>query len=67
MGLLFALQRRVTGGGQAPMLTHATWSVLMLRYLPPLFADEPLDRRPAHGRGDLSLPDLVRPGGPAAP
>ncbi|MCZ2821688.1 CPBP family intramembrane metalloprotease [Modestobacter sp. VKM Ac-2977] len=41
MGLLFALQRRVTGGIQAPMLTHATWSVLMLRYLPPLFADEP--------------------------
>lgn len=40
MGLLFALQRRVTGGIQAPMLTHATWSVLMLRYLPPLFADE---------------------------
>jgi len=39
MGLLFALQRRVTGGIQAPALTHLTWSVLMLRYLPPLFAD----------------------------
>jgi hypothetical protein len=22
---------------QAPMLTHLTWSVLMLRFLPPLF------------------------------
>ncbi len=38
MGLLFAQQRRVTGGIQAPMLTHAVWSALMLRYLPPLFA-----------------------------
>jgi uncharacterized protein len=41
MGLLFAFQRRVTGGIQAPALTHLTWSVLMLRYLPPLFADQP--------------------------
>ena len=37
MGLLFALQRRATGGIQAPVLTHLTWSALMLRYLPPLF------------------------------
>ncbi|MCZ2815708.1 CPBP family intramembrane glutamic endopeptidase [Modestobacter sp. VKM Ac-2984] len=51
MGLLFALQRRVTGGIQAPVLTHATWSVLMLRYLPPLFADESSvnDPHPAEG------------------
>ena len=41
MGLLFALQRRATGGIQAPVLTHLTWSVLMLRFLPPLFADHP--------------------------
>jgi membrane protease YdiL (CAAX protease family) len=41
MGLLFGLQRRATGGIQAPVLTHLTWSVLMLRYLPPLFADHP--------------------------
>jgi membrane protease YdiL (CAAX protease family) len=41
MGLLFAFQRRVTGGIQASALTHLTWSVLMLRYLPPLFADRP--------------------------
>jgi len=38
MGLLFAQQRRITGGIQAPMLTHVVWSTLMLRYLPPLFA-----------------------------
>jgi hypothetical protein len=37
MGLLFALQRRTSGGIQAPMLTHLTWSALMVRYLPPLF------------------------------
>jgi membrane protease YdiL (CAAX protease family) len=41
MGLLFALQRRASGGIQAPMISHVTWSVLMLRYLPPLFADRP--------------------------
>ncbi len=38
MGLLFAHQRRITGGIQASMLTHVVWSALMLRYLPPLFA-----------------------------
>ena len=37
MGTLFALQRRASGGLQAPMLTHLTWSTLMVRYLPPLF------------------------------
>lgn len=37
MGILFGAQRRASGGIQAPMLTHLTWSVLMLRYLPPLF------------------------------
>ena len=39
MGGLFAAQRRASGGIQAPALTHLTWSVLMLRYLPPLFRD----------------------------
>jgi membrane protease YdiL (CAAX protease family) len=39
MGPLLGLQRRATGGIQAPVLTHLTWSALMLRYLPPLFAD----------------------------
>lgn len=37
MGSLFGLQRRATGGVQASIITHATWSALMLRYLPPLF------------------------------
>ena len=37
MGALFALQRRASGGIQAPLITHLTWSALMLRYLPPLF------------------------------
>ncbi|MBM7516619.1 CPBP family intramembrane glutamic endopeptidase [Nocardioides nitrophenolicus] len=41
MGTLFGLQRRASGGLQAPVLTHAVWSALMLRFLPPLF------RRPA--------------------
>jgi membrane protease YdiL (CAAX protease family) len=37
MGVLLGAQRRASGGIQAPVLTHLTWSVLMLRYLPPLF------------------------------
>jgi membrane protease YdiL (CAAX protease family) len=50
MGTLFGLQRRSTGGLQAPVLTHLTWSTLMLRYLPPLFDDRPdvADPRPAN-------------------
>lgn len=40
MGTLFGFQRRVTGGIQAPLLTHLTWSALMLRYLPPLFRED---------------------------
>lgn len=38
MGGLWALQRRASGGLQAPVLTHLTWSTLMVRYLPPLFS-----------------------------
>lgn len=41
MGALFGLQRRSSGGIQAPLLTHLTWSTLMLRYLPPLFRRDP--------------------------
>ena len=37
MGTLFGLQRRASGGIQAPVITHLTWSALMLRFLPPLF------------------------------
>ncbi|HEV7827238.1 MAG TPA: CPBP family intramembrane glutamic endopeptidase [Pseudonocardiaceae bacterium] len=38
MGALFGLQRRATGGIQAPILTHLTWSTLMVHFLPPLFS-----------------------------
>jgi hypothetical protein len=41
MGALFGTERRITGGIQAPVITHLTWSALMLRFLPPLFADRP--------------------------
>jgi membrane protease YdiL (CAAX protease family) len=37
--VIFGWQRAVTGGVLAPALAHVTWSVLMLRYLPPLFRD----------------------------
>ncbi len=37
MGTLFGLQRRASRGLQAPVITHLTWSALMVRYLPPLF------------------------------
>jgi membrane protease YdiL (CAAX protease family) len=34
MGTLFALQRRASGGLQAPLLTHLVWSTLMVRHPP---------------------------------
>jgi uncharacterized protein len=37
MGGLFAAQRHASGGVWAPILTHVTWSALMLRYVPSLF------------------------------
>lgn len=37
MGVLFGLQRRATGGVQTSLLTHLTWSMLMLKFLPPRF------------------------------
>ncbi|MBC7630853.1 CPBP family intramembrane glutamic endopeptidase, partial [Aeromicrobium sp.] len=43
MGTLFGLQRRASGGIQAPMLTHLTWSALMLRFMPPLFREPGAD------------------------
>ncbi len=46
MGTLFGLQRRASGGIQAPLLTHLTWSALMLRYLPPLFRPADPEDRP---------------------
>jgi uncharacterized protein len=38
---LFGLERRTCGGVVAPALSHVTWSLLMLRYLPPLFRAPP--------------------------
>jgi uncharacterized protein YbjT (DUF2867 family)/membrane protease YdiL (CAAX protease family) len=38
MGGLWALQRRASSGLQAPVLTHLTWSTLMVKYLPPVFS-----------------------------
>ncbi len=37
LGFVVGLQRRVTGGVQASMLTHITWSLTLLLVLPPLF------------------------------
>lgn len=59
MGTLFGLQRRATGGVEAPMLTHLTWSVLMLRFLPPLF--EPPAGPVKSSRGRLTAPAPVPP------
>ena len=42
MGSLFAWQRRDTGSVRAPIITHLTWSVLMVKVLPRFLpADEP--------------------------
>jgi membrane protease YdiL (CAAX protease family) len=37
LGLLVGLERRATGGIQAPIITHLVWSVSMLFVLPALF------------------------------
>jgi len=37
LGLLVGLERRATGGIQAPVITHVLWSVTMLVALPALF------------------------------
>ena len=34
LGVVLGLQRRVTGGVLAPMITHVTWSLSMLLVLP---------------------------------
>ena len=44
MGALFGMQRRASGGIQAPIVTHVTWSTLMLQYLPRLFSDQAAER-----------------------
>lgn len=37
LGVVLALQRRTSGGILAPIMTHITWSAMMLFLLPPLF------------------------------
>lgn len=37
LGSVVGMQRRVTGGVLAPIITHVTWSTSMLFVLPPLF------------------------------
>jgi uncharacterized protein len=37
LGVLVGLQRRATGGIQAPIITHVVWSVTMLLALPTIF------------------------------
>jgi membrane protease YdiL (CAAX protease family) len=38
LGVVLGLQRRASGGILAPVLTHVTWSTVMVFALPPLFA-----------------------------
>jgi len=38
LGVVLALERRATGGVLAGILTHVTWSMIMLFVLPPLFS-----------------------------
>jgi uncharacterized protein len=37
LGAVLAFERRISGGVLAPILTHVTWSVIVLLALPPLF------------------------------
>ena len=37
LGFVCALERRASGGGLAPMLTHFVWGLIMVLALPPLF------------------------------
>jgi len=47
--LLAVRQRDASGGVLAPAVTHVTWSVLMLRCLPPLFREAGRPPRPGSG------------------
>ena len=64
MGSLWAFERSHSGGVQAPMLTHVTWSALMLRFLPPLFRTPPTaTARPSGCRGSWRGRARSRPAG----
>ena len=61
MGALFGWQRRISGGIQAPLLTHLTWSVLMLAFLPPLFPPDPPAAPSAGTTGPAAEPPTAPP------
>ncbi len=46
MGTVFMVERRVTGGVAAPILTHLTWSTLVIFFLPALARAEFIERQP---------------------
>ena len=48
--VVFGWQRAATGGVLAPAVTHLTWSLLMLRFLPPLFRHEPGSQKSTRSR-----------------
>jgi membrane protease YdiL (CAAX protease family) len=50
MGTLFGYQRRATQGLQAPLLTHLTWSALMVTLLPRISRWVPKQSRTARSR-----------------
>jgi membrane protease YdiL (CAAX protease family) len=54
--VLFGLHRRASGGVLAPVISHLTWSLLMLHYLPPLFETSPA----AQDRSQASTPGNER-------
>jgi uncharacterized protein len=51
--VLFGLERRTSDGILAPALSHVTWSLLMLRHLPPLFRTS--GSNPGHPAGERAL------------
>jgi len=62
--VLFGLHRRASDGVLAPAISHLTWSLLMLHYLPPLFETSPADQ----GRAPASTLNNERgPGMMASP
>jgi membrane protease YdiL (CAAX protease family) len=61
--VVFGWQRAATGGVLAPAVTHVTWSLLMLRYLPSLFRAAPAGPRPPAP----ASPPAPGGQGPAAP
>jgi uncharacterized protein len=56
--VIFGWQRDTTGGVVAPAVTHVTWSLLMLRYLPSLFraGDAPPDHPLTRRKGGCAVP-----------